>query len=954
MRMIGTITDITARKQAELQIAGQNLTLEALAVGKDLSEILRITTRTVEQLLPGAVASVLIADDEGRRLFSGVAENLPAAYSSAIDGFTIGEGVGSCGTAAFRREPIIVADISHDPLWEDYRDLAANHRLAACWSHPILSPDGQLLGTFAIYFSAPRDASAAERDMLASVARVAGVAMVRKRTDEQLRQSQKALQASEERLQLALDAGELGTWHVDVSTRVTKTDERFRAIFGTADEWTDYLNLFDVIHPDDLPAVEAAVAAATRPANPVPYAVEYRVIRPDGAVRWVFAKGRATFEEGPAGRRAVSFDGTVMDITPRKLAEEQLRASEERFRAVFEHAGTGIAVTSTDGPFLRCNPAFEEIVGYAESELKAIRFADILHPDDREENLTQGRRLLTREITSFEIENRYIHKAGHSVWVRKFISMQYDPNGKPVCHIVLATDVTARRQAEAELLARERELQTLADNTPDILTRFDRQLQHVFANTAIEKATGRPRSQFLGRTSRELGMPVELCDSLEEAIQAVFETGNHRSLEFDFRTPDGLRHYASRLVPELGPDGTVEFVLGVAHDVTDRKLFEQTLAEQDKRKDEFLATLAHELRNPLAPLRNGLQILRMAGDMNKTVVSARDMMDRQLSHLVNLVNDLLDISRVNQGKISLKRERLAVHEVIESAIEACRPTLDEKGHNLSLDLPNETLILDADRTRLVQVVANLLTNAAKYSEPNGQVIVSVKREGGMAAIVVTDNGVGISPEVLPTLWDMFSQVRDTIDKAQGGLGIGLSLVKKLVEMHGGTVKAQSRGLGQGSTFIVMLPLASPASAGQVRAPANMLTDPSPTNLRVLIVDDNIDGAESLAMLLKIYGHGTKIAHSGLEALAAIQAFTPDVVFLDIGLPGMDGYEVARQFRAEPTMAGALLVALTGWGGEDDLRRSKAAGFDLHLTKPVELTALQAVLSRQSQATSTSQ
>lgn len=651
-------------------------------------------------------------------------------------------------------------------------------------------------------------------------------------------------------------------------------------------------------------------------------------------------------------------DGTVeqllsvsRDVTDARAAEQRLAESEQRFRIMADGLPFPVWVHDPAGRLRLINRTYCDYFGVTAEQVLDEGWRPLVHPDDREEYV--GSFLLAvRERTPWSRPCR-VRRAGGDEWrwIESSARPHYSSDGGYLGMVGCSPDVTERERAQATLRARERELQTLADNTPDVLTRFDRGLRHVFVNAAVEKATGRPRAEFLGRTNRDLGMPADQCDRWDAALMAVFESGQHRSLEFTFDGPAGVRHYAARLVPEFGPDGAVEFVLGVTHDVTDRRRFEQTLADQDKRKDEFLATLAHELRNPLAPIRNGLQVLRLSGEATGAVAKARDMMDRQLGHLVNLVDDLLDISRVSQGKITLKRERLTVREAVEAAVEACRPTVDAKHHTLATDLPAEPLAVDGDRTRLVQVVSNLLTNAAKYSDDGGRITVSARREGGEAVVSVTDTGLGIAPELLPTLWDMFTQVRDTLDKAQGGLGIGLSLVKKLVEMHGGTVAAASAGVGFGSTFTVRLPLAA-----EVPRPLDTPTGgtgrgmrrPTPGR-RILVVDDNRDGAESLAMMLGLFGHRTNTAHDGVAALAAARAFGPEVVFLDIGLPGMDGYEVARRLRADPDTAGATLVALTGWGSEDDKRRSKEVGFDHHLTKPVDAAEVTALLADRSGA-----
>ncbi|MBP3955537.1 response regulator [Gemmata sp. G18] len=366
------------------------------------------------------------------------------------------------------------------------------------------------------------------------------------------------------------------------------------------------------------------------------------------------------------------------------------------------------------------------------------------------------------------------------------------------------------------------------------------------------------------------------------------------------------------------------------------------LREADRRKDEFLATLAHELRNPLAPIRNGLQILSLAQSAD-TSARARAMMERQLGHMVRLVDDLLDISRVTSGKVQLRPELIEVRTAVEMALEASRPAIEAGKHSLTVRVPDERLWLRADPTRIAQVIGNLLTNAAKYTHDGGKIDVSVEREGGFVAVRVKDTGLGIPAEMLPRVFDLFTQVGKHLDRAQGGLGIGLSLVKRLVEMHGGEVTVESPGADRGSTFAVRLPLAPdapvvPASNSSVRAARGQ-------SRRVLVVDDNADAADSLSELLALSGHKTETAQSGPEALRAAARFRPELVFLDIGLPGMDGYEVARTLRAAPGSRATVLVALTGWGTEEDRKRSAEAGFDFHLTKPVETEQLEGLLAK---------
>jgi signal transduction histidine kinase len=414
-------------------------------------------------------------------------------------------------------------------------------------------------------------------------------------------------------------------------------------------------------------------------------------------------------------------------------------------------------------------------------------------------------------------------------------------------------------------------------------------------------------------------------------------------LEFSSQTQHaGLRHFSCRLVPEFNEEGHIESALGVTHDITDRRSYEQRLLEQDLRKDEFLATLAHELRNPLAPIRTGLHLLKLAPQAEDVAARTLPVMERQLGHLVRLVDDLLDVSRISSGKIVLKRERISFQDVAAAALEASRPLIDAAGHSLTIDWPGDPVWLDADATRLTQIFSNLLTNSAKYMRPGGQIKFSARLDDGSIVVCVEDTGMGIPADMLSLVFNMFTQINSTLDRAQGGLGIGLSLVKTLIEMHDGSVEAASGGIDLGSTFTVRLPmaLALPAEPPAPQAVAAV----GSVRQRILVVDDNIDAAETMVMLLDLSGHDARAAFGGQQALDVAEDFHPDVVFLDIGLPGMNGYEVARRLQASPATASAKLIALTGWGTEEDIRKSKMAGFHAHLTKPIDPDAVDALLA----------
>ncbi len=759
-------------------------------------------------------------------------------------------------------------------------------------------------------------------------------------------------------------------------------------------------------------------------------------------------------------------------------SEACTREAQRLTQTIIDGAGALVFAKDLQGRYFLTNRAWRERIGLSEEQAVGTTDEDVYGAEvartlrrNDQQVLASGRLIVAEETT---------YRNGQPV---HYLSSKFplmDDAGRAYAVCGVSTDVTPLKQTQAALQARERELQTLADNTPDILARFDRQLRHVFVSAAIERMTGHPPVFFLGRTPRELALPEDLCACWEQAIQAALREGQAQTVEFSFQSPGGLRHFSGRFVPEFGPEGAIEHVLGVLQDDTEQKRAEDdisrlleeerhyarllarmaqasrlvhaslsadeiaqvltqqareiigarravtrltldgpgartlqavaqadeafppeppargtlltapltgkngqqlglvqltgstqgdftdedkavlvqlaaiastglenarlyaSLREADHRKDEFLATLAHELRNPLAPIRNGLEILRRSGQLVGPAARARDMMERQLAHMVRLVDDLLDVSRISRGKVDLRLARITLQSVLDHALESSRPAIEANGHRLVLQQPAEPLWVEGDLTRLAQVVSNLLNNAAKYTPAGGRIEVCTRAQDGRVVIQVADNGTGICAEMLPRVFDLFAQMDRTLERAQGGLGIGLSLVKKLVELHGGDIRAESEGPSQGSRFTVWLPQAAPP--GMPAPAAARQAAPAPP-CRVLVCDDNVDGAESLALMLGLLGHEVRTVHDGLQALAVVAGWRPDVALLDIGLPGLSGYEVAQRFRADPTLEGLMLVAVTGWGTEGDQRRSAEAGFDHHLTKPVEAGALEAVLAR---------
>ncbi len=504
----------------------------------------------------------------------------------------------------------------------------------------------------------------------------------------------------------------------------------------------------------------------------------------------------------------------------------------------------------------------------------------------------------------------------------------------------LEEEIAERRRAELSEQAQAERLRVTLASIGDAVITTDARGLVTYLNGVAESLTGWTNKEASDKPLETIFQIIseQSRQSVENPVQRALREG--RVMGLANHTILVARNGAERPIddsaaPILDKSGAIVGVVMIFRDVTESRRAEQVLKEADRRKDEFLATLAHELRNPLAPIRNALELIRIAGDDPQAVRQARGTMERQLGQMIRLVDDLLDVSRITRGTIELRKERVDVTTIVKNAVETSQPLFDQVGQRLRVNLPDEPIYIDADPMRMSQVFANLLNNAAKYTEPKGRIELTVKREGTHVAVSVKDNGIGIPKPKLDEIFDMFAQVDRRLERAHGGLGIGLTIVKRLVEMHGGTVEAHSEGHGRGSEFIVRQPIAT-AAAGEKSAAA---TDEEPfvaiPRRRILVVDDNQDAASSLASLLNVLGHDAQVAHEGEQAIEIAVRDQPEIVLLDIGMPKMSGYDVCRRLRELPTGNDMTIVAVTGWGQESDRQKSVEAAFDGHMVKPVE-------------------
>ena len=627
--------------------------------------------------------------------------------------------------------------------------------------------------------------------------------------------------------------------------------------------------------------------------------------------------------------------------------ESAMRDNEERLRTLSDNLPHGAiyqAVVAPDGSgrFTYFSAGIERLIGVTADEIKQNPMAlyGLIHEEDLP-RMRAAEEAALHALTPFDCEFRQYTRSGDLRWVHCRSAPRRLPDGGAVWDGVVL-DVTDRRRAEEALRRSEVRFRRLFEANIVGVGVSDADGAWREANDELLRIIGFGRDEVWGGQARWLDQtPPEYLPLDETHVAEARRRGACTPYEKEYIRKDGSR------VPVLlgyaaldeGRDRYLCFVL----DLTPQKRVEAALTEADRRKDEFLAMLAHELRNPLAPVRNAVHILKLLGPADPYLRQAREMIERQVAHMVRLVDDLLDVSRITRGKITLQKEWGDLAAVVARAVETCKPLLDARRHRLTVALPPGPVPVEADLTRLAQVVSNLLNNAAKYTEEGGRIGLTVEPGPGEIVLRVTDSGVGIAADLLPHVFDLFVQGDRSPARTEGGLGIGLTLVKRLVEMHGGAVEANSAGPGRGSEFVLRLP-ASPAAALPAVGAEPSAAPPAPAR-RVLIVDDNEDGAATLAMLLREDGHEVRIAGDGPTALAAAAEFRPDFLFLDIGLPRMDGYEIARRIRQNERLKNVFLAALTGYGQDEDRRKSAEAGFDAHLVKPAEPEVLREVLTR---------
>lgn len=685
------------------------------------------------------------------------------------------------------------------------------------------------------------------------------------------------------------------------------------------------------------------------------------------------------FFVGPNGLFAVSTPGTTYIVGTAayfavgatsiavshymRLARHLEAEQRERLRTTLASIGDAVVATDTAGRITTMNAVAEALTGWTSADALGRPLDEvfrIVNENTREPVDNPAARAL-KEGTIVGLANHtvLISKDGTEWPIDDSAAPIVGEEGELIGSVLIFRDITARRRAEQALRESESLKTAIFETSLDCIISMDHTGKVVEFNPAAERIFGYKREETLGRELAVLIIPPALREAHRRGLARYLETGEgpvmNRRIEVNAIKADGSEFLVELTVTRIPTDGPPLFTAFV-RDITGQKRMEDDLrkyaadlSEADRRKNEFLAMLAHELRNPLAPIRNSVEALRMTASDGSRTLPAADMIERQVDQLVRLVDDLLDVGRISRGKIDLRVEKVDLVSLIHNVVEAAR-SIHCDGHELSITLPGESIYVNADPVRIAQVAGNLLNNACKFTESGGRISLAVGREDGYAVIRVRDNGLGIEADRLPYIFDMFMQVDTSLERSGSGLGIGLTLVKNLVEMHGGSVEAHSAGVGRGSEFVVRLPVWK--DEGETKPDQVFKSGPGEavsnsghsSGHRILVVEDNEDSAKSLEMLLKLNGNDTQIASDGLEAIGAAESFRPDVILMDIGLPKLNGYEACRRIRQQPWGEDILMIALTGWGQEGDRKKSRDAGFDSHLVKPVEFQALLKLLA----------
>ncbi len=976
--------DITARKRAEQRLATQYGVVHILTESDSLEEAALKILETICEHLDWHVGALWCVDEHGTVLRCARVYHLPAVQIPRFEAVSreriFERGIGLPGRVWASSKAAWIGDVAQDSNFPR-ADAAAAEGLHGAFGFPIML-NKEVLAVIELFSREIREPGPDLLAMMTAVGSQIGQFIEHKRAEYARRESEARKTAI---LDTALDS----IISCDSTGAVQEFNPAAEQTFGFRRADVLGRDLADLIIPPRLRDKHRRGLAhylATGEGPILNRRMEMTAVRADGSEFPVeLAITRIPGEDPPL------FTAYVRDITGRKLADDALRESESRFRQLADAMPQIVWAARSDGIVDYYNERWYEYTGFPRGDYGDQSWKPILHPDDVQRCVDTYYGCI-RTGSPYEIEYRFKDRqtGGH----RWFLGRAYpvrDSQGRIVRWFGTCTDIDDTKRTEestrfladasvvlAELTDQESALQKVAalavprfadwcgvdvreadgsvrrvalTHVDPAQVRLVRGLDSAFPSGAPE-TRGIKRVIRTGEAEWAASIPDEILGTLvqgEAHLHIIRELGLKSYISVPLKSRNKVVGALTFVTAESGRVYDADDV-SAAKDLADRTVIAienaslmAALKDSDQRKDEFLAILAHELRNPLAPVRNAVKVLHAKGQDVPEVEWARDVIDRQIDQMTRLVDDLLDVSRITRGKVELRRQRIELRPVVNDAVEACRPLIEKWGYMLSVEIPPEPIILEADPTRLAQVLLNLLNNAIKYTERGGRIWLTAELKVDQVVVSVKDTGVGIPRDMLPRIFDMFMQVDRSIERSQGGLGIGLTLVQRLVAMHGGEVEARSQGPGKGSEFIVRLPVAKDRDRGMRQDSAVDEPMRIAAKRRILVVDDYQDSADSLAMLLRIMGHEVRTARDGLAAVEEAETFQPGVVLLDIGLPKLNGYEVARRIRARRG-GDVMLIAMTGWGQAEDRRRSKEAGFDHHLTKPVKLDELNKLLA----------
>jgi PAS domain S-box-containing protein len=887
--VMGISRDITERKRNELLITSQNRVLELLASGAPLSAILETICRSVEELAPGVLCSILLL--EGDRLRHGAAPSLPHDYNQKVDGLKIGPTVGSCGTAAYLKKPVIVSDTFTDPLWADFRDLAQQYGLRACWSTPILSQRGDVLGTFAMYYREVHSPSDYELQLIERVTHMASLAIERAQTQAQLR-------ASEQRYRSLFESVPIGLYRSTPEGRIVDANDALVQMLGYPSREKLLETPAQALFCD--PADRQRWQAEMDAKDVVSYFVT-QLKRYDGTPIWVVDRVRAVRD--PQGT-ILYYDGSLVDITEQRRSEEALRASEARYRALVESSPDGIGIHQ-DGRVVFVNPAGARLLGaQSPDELVGKPAMDLLHPDYREVVRERIRRSLAEGQPAPLLMEKFIRLDGSTIDV-EVTAAPIMWEGRPAMQVVFR-DITERKRMEEELKASEERYRDLFENANDGIYILDRAGRIVSFNRKAEEITGYTVEEVRGQSYTLL---VSSGPERKKARRAFLKNmrGQPDKTELTIIRKDGREIVLELSTRPIWQGGQIVGIQGIARDITERK-------ELERLKSDFISTVSHELRTPLTSIKGYVDLV-LAGDVGPLTPEQKEFLtivSQNTTRLTELINDLLDIERLESGRIEFEFAELDLAEVLENVARSLHVNAEQKGLEFLTEIPSG-LKVRGDRERLAQVFLNLLSNAIKYT-PAGTVELRAHQEDDAVVVEVRDTGIGLSESDLQKLFQKFFRSDNPYVRKVGGTGLGLSIAKAIVERHGGTITVTSQ-LGQGSTFTVRLPALA-----------------RPERPLVLVIEDEVAIARLIAKYIEKMGYRAVTAYSAREGFDQAVRLKPDLITLDVLMPDLDGFALIQQLKAHPETAHIPVIFLSI---VQDRQQGLRLGASEFLTKPID-------------------